>query len=60
MKDNLKTKLEKAKSALQQAECIMLGGGAGLSVAAGLTYSGDRFVNKFGAFIEKYGMKYKF
>lgn len=49
------TRIEKAKKAIEDAEYILLGGGAGLSAAAGLTYSGKRFTNHFGPFIEKYG-----
>ncbi|MGN1102265.1 MAG: SIR2 family NAD-dependent protein deacylase [Huintestinicola sp.] len=35
----------------------MIGAGAGLSTAAGFTYSGERFEKNFGDFIEKYGFK---
>lgn len=36
---------------------MMLGAGAGLSASAGLTYSGPRFEEHFGDFIEKYGFR---
>lgn len=49
-------RLEKAKRALNDGECIVIGAGAGLSSAAGLEYSGKRFKNNFQDFIEKYGM----
>jgi NAD-dependent SIR2 family protein deacetylase len=54
MKD-YKTRIEQAGAALQEAECLLVGGGAGLSDAAGLQYSGKRFTDNFSAFIEKYG-----
>lgn len=46
--------LNDVKAKLQDAEAIVIGAGAGLSTAAGLTYSGDRFRNYFTDFIEKY------
>lgn len=57
MKEELDTKIEKMKVALKKAEYILIGGGAGLSTAAGLPYSGTRFINNFGEFVEKYGMQ---
>ena len=47
-------RLEKAKKAVEEAEYILLGGGSGLSAAAGLKYSGARFDENFRPFIEKY------
>ena len=44
-----------AKKAIEEAEYILLGGGSGLSAAAGLTYSGKRFSDHFSPFIVKYG-----
>lgn len=41
--------------ALRSADYILIGGGAGLSDAAGLRYSGRRFTDNFAPFIEKYG-----
>ncbi|MCY9691802.1 Sir2 family NAD-dependent protein deacetylase [Paenibacillus alginolyticus] len=55
MQGNISTRIEKAKQAIKQADYILLGGGAGLSAAAGITYSGKRFTDHFGSFIEKYG-----
>lgn len=37
------TRLELVQKALQEAEYILIGGGAGLSTAAGLLYSGEPF-----------------
>lgn len=54
---NYNNRLSIAKEAIDSADYILLGGGSGLSAAAGLTYSGDRFTDHFGSFIEKYGFK---
>ncbi len=43
------------KDAFQAAEAVIIGAGAGLSTAAGFTYSGERFEKYFSDFIEKYG-----
>lgn len=45
-----------ALRAINEAEYILIGAGAGLSAAAGLTYGGKRFEDNFPEFIEKYGM----
>ena len=50
-------RLERAKELLANAEFVLIGGGAGLSAAAGLTYGGKRFRGNFADFIERYGMK---
>ena len=57
MKENFQERTDKAKALINNAECILIGGGAGLSAAAGLTYSGERFTANFADFIRKYGMK---
>ena len=49
-------KIEKARNALKQADAIIIGAGAGLSTAGGITYSGQRFEENFRDFITKYGM----
>lgn len=48
--------IKKAAEILNEADYILIGAGAGLSAAAGLTYSGKRFTDNFPEFIEKYGM----
>lgn len=48
--------IRKAVTMIQNADCILIGAGSGLSAAAGLTYSGKRFEENFQEFIEKYGM----
>ncbi len=42
--------------ALSAAEAVIIGAGAGLSTAAGFTYSGERFEKYFSDFREKYGI----
>lgn len=45
---------KRLKYELETADAVVIGAGAGLSAAAGLTYSGDRFERYFSDFIEKY------
>ena len=47
--------VEKAISAIKSAKTVLIGAGAGLSTAAGYTYSGDRFNKYFADFEAKYG-----
>lgn len=42
---------------LDSADAVVIGAGAGLSAAAGITYSGERFEKYFGDYIEHYGMR---
>lgn len=42
--------------ALEEADAVIIGAGAGLSTAAGLTYAGPRFEENFSDFMEKYGI----
>ena len=46
--------IEKLKIALEQAETVIIGAGAGLSTSAGFIYSGERFEKYFGDFARKY------
>ena len=46
--------VNKLRKALQEAEAIVIGAGAGLSTSAGFRYSGDRFERYFKDFIQKY------
>lgn len=41
--------------AIASADAVVVGAGAGMSTAAGLTYSGERFERLFPDFIERYG-----
>ena len=47
--------IEKLRKALQSADAIVVGAGAGLSTSAGFIYSGERFEQHFADFIGKYG-----
>ena len=44
------------RAALESADAIVIGAGAGLSDAAGVHYSGSRFTENFKEFIDRYGM----
>ena len=55
--NNAVEKIKKAAKYIKEADYILIGAGAGLSTAAGLTYDGERFKKNFPKFIEKYGMK---
>ena len=46
--------VKRLKEALNAADAVVVGAGAGLSTSAGLTYSGRRFREHFADFIEKY------
>ena len=48
--------IEQLKQKLERADAILIGAGAGLSTAAGLTYSGARFEQYFSDFQQKYGI----
>ena len=54
-KDNYQEKIDKIKKAIDEADAVFIGAGAGLSTAAGFTYSGERFDKYFSDFKEKYG-----
>lgn len=47
--------IQKLHHAMQSADAIIVGAGAGLSTSAGFTYSGERFERHFSDFIGKYG-----
>lgn len=49
--------IKNAAQLINDADDILIGAGAGLSAAAGLTYSGTRFINNFQDFIKKYNLK---
>ena len=48
-------KLERLREALLAADAVVVGAGAGLSAAAGFTYSGERFRENFSDFAAKNG-----
>ncbi len=47
-------KIRKLKERVGTADAVIIGAGAGLSAAAGLLYSGERFQRLFPAFIQRY------
>lgn len=49
--------VKKLKKAIESADAIIIGAGAGLSTSAGLEYSGKRFINNFSDFANKYGLQ---
>ncbi len=49
--------IDRLRKEIQTADAIVIGAGAGLSTAAGFTYSGERFHEYFGDFVEKYGFR---
>lgn len=54
---DLNERIQKTKKALENADTIIIGAGAGLSAAAGFDYSGKRFIKNFLDFKEKYGIE---
>ena len=52
---NFSTQVDKLRAALATADAVVVGAGAGLSTAAGYTYSGPRFSRLFGDFAARYG-----
>lgn len=53
---NFSQQIELLQEKLKQADAVLIGAGAGLSAAAGLTYSGERFERFFSDFREKYSI----
>ena len=49
------SQIERLKTALSNADAIVIGAGSGLSTSAGFTYSGERFEKYFSDFYAKYG-----
>ena len=47
--------IPKLKTALDEADAVVIGAGAGLSTSAGFTYDGERFHKHFADFEAKYG-----
>lgn len=48
--------IEWLRAALDAADAVVIGAGAGLSTSAGFTYSGERLERYFSDFAEKYGI----
>lgn len=51
---NYSQQLKNLANQIKECEAIIIGAGSGLSSAAGLTYSGERFKKHFSDFINKY------
>lgn len=49
--------IEKLESTLFECDALVIGAGSGLSTAAGLTYSGERFQKYFFDFAEAFGIR---
>ena len=49
-------KIDLLKKAINEADTIVIGAGAGLSTSAGFTYSGERFKKSFSDFSKKFGI----
>ena len=49
--------VKKLREAINNADAIVIGAGAGLSTAAGLTYSGERFQKYFFDFARRFGIR---
>lgn len=52
---NYSAEIDRLKKEIETAGAIVIGAGAGLSTAAGFTYSGERLQKYFSDFVEKYG-----
>lgn len=53
--DSRERSLERLRAALESADAVVIGAGAGLSTSAGFEYSGERFEKYFADFEAKYG-----
>lgn len=49
--------IKRLKEALNMADAVVIGAGAGLSTSAGFTYAGERFHKYFSDFISKFGIQ---
>ena len=56
VKDSYESRLLRLRNALDHADYVVIGAGAGLSAAAGIAYSGKRFADNFTDFIARYGL----
>ena len=49
--------IERLRTAIRDADAVLIGAGSGLSTAAGFTYTGERFEKHFSDFAQKYGIR---
>ena len=54
---NYSDKIKRLKELLSTSDAVVIGAGAGLSTAAGFTYTGERFQRYFSDFAGKYGFR---
>ena len=57
-KDAYEDQIDRAAENIRNADCVIIGAGAGASTAAGIQYGGKRFTDNFVEFIKKYGEYY--
>lgn len=57
-KDAYEDQIDRAAKNIRNADCVIIGAGAGASTAAGIQYGGKRFTDNFAEFIKKYGEHY--
>ncbi|MBP3854398.1 MAG: Sir2 silent information regulator family NAD-dependent deacetylase [Ruminiclostridium sp.] len=55
VKTDYTVEINRLKDEIQNADAVVIGAGAGLSTAAGFTYSGERFRRYFSDFEDKFG-----
>ena len=55
--ETISDNIEKLREKIRTADAVVIGVGAGLSTAAGFTYSGERFEKYFSDFRQKYGFE---
>lgn len=53
--ENCSEQIDRLKIEIENADAIVIGAGAGMSAAAGFSYSGERFEKYFSDFHKKYG-----
>lgn len=54
---NYSDEIKRLKKAIEEAEAVVIGAGAGLSTSVGFVYNGERFEKHFADFGKKYGFK---
>lgn len=54
---NCSQQLDRLNTALDTADAVVIGAGAGLSASAGFVYTGERFDRYFSDFAQKYGFR---
>lgn len=50
-------KINEIKNRIEDADAVLIGAGAGMSISSGFSYSGDRFYKYFDDFYKKYGIE---